>query len=128
MKNLKTQLLKNATYLLGDSKIQDIVNQALASISMRTTNAHFTSSENSIGKHRCKHFHLMPHHPLPNCLEYSRENSKYDIVSALFGKVRRENKGKELITNWKNVKANKFVQYYMNYLGHLRDKGHSAAY
>lgn len=128
MKKILTNVIKNATYLIGDSKIKDIVTQALSSISSRT----ITARKNPTGKHaigrKCRHYSLMPHHPLPNSIEYSRENSNYDVISALFGNVRRENKGSERITNWKNDRANRFVRYYMNYLGHLRDKGLSTVY
>ena len=128
MKELLTNILKNATYVVGDSKIQDIVNQALASISSKSITFRPSETTAKSQREKCRHYNKMPHHPLPNSVEYTRENSNYEMVSALFGIIRRENKGKENITNWTNYKANRYVRYYMNYLGHLRDKGHASSY
>lgn len=124
---LTAQIVKNAAYLgISDSTLKDMVTTALNSNPGLEIEMQYTAG--SEDKKHCKHYHLMPHHPIPNSIEYSRTQSRFDPICALFGILKRENTGKQYVKNYTNINANRFVKYFMNYLGHLRDRGENRRY
>jgi hypothetical protein len=89
---LTNLLVKNATYLgLSESTIQNMLQLAFESNpGLKIVIKH--KSDKKMGM-KCKHYDRMPHHPLPNCVRYENETSKLDMIGALFGKAKRQDKG-----------------------------------
>lgn len=89
---LTSLLVKNATYLgLSESTIQNMLQLAFESNpGLKLVIKH--KSEDKRGP-KCKHHDKMPHHPLPNCMRYENETSKLDMLGALFGIAKRQDKG-----------------------------------
>jgi len=89
---LTDQLVRNATYLgLSESTIQNMLQLAFESnpglkIVIKQ------KGNKKIGM-KCVNYDRMPHHPLPNCVRYENETSKLDMIGALFGKAKRQDKG-----------------------------------
>lgn len=99
LKDLTSILLDNATYLgLSDSTVQNMLESALESdpgVSIRKP----TYTAETDKDRRCRFYDLMPHHPLPNVSSFINTPSKFGIVSALFGILRREEKGQIKLSN-----------------------------
>jgi len=124
---LTNLLVKNATYLgLSESTIQNMLQLAFESNpGLKIVIKH--KSNKKMGM-KCKHYDRMPHHPLPNCVRYENETSKLDMIGALFGKAKRQDKGVRTMWNGRNIRANRYVEYRLNQIGHYRDRGQNRYY
>jgi hypothetical protein len=89
---LTNLIVKNATYLgLSESTIQNMLQLAFESNpGLKIVIKHKNNKKMGM---KCEHHDRMPHHPLPNCVRYENETSKLDMIGALFGKAKRQDKG-----------------------------------
>lgn len=93
---LTNQLVKNATYLgLSESTIQNMFQPAFESKAGLTIKVN-EPGDGDMGN-KCKYYTQMPHHPLPNCVHYESKTSAFDILGAIFGKLKRLDKGERTI-------------------------------
>lgn len=129
IEKIKAQLIANAAHLgLSDLTLQNMISSALESkpgtqIKECINTGKGNSGSLEVEQKKCKFYHLMPHHPLPSCFDYSRVSSKLDPICALFGVMRREDKGRETIVNSETIcRTNRYVKMYLNQLGHHRDR------
>ena len=88
---LTSQLVKNATYLgLSESTIQNMLQPAFESNpGLKIAINH----QDGAREKKCRYHEMMPHHPLPNCINYENKTSKLDMIGALFGRAKRIDKG-----------------------------------
>jgi hypothetical protein len=87
-----------------------------------------TESSKKKRERKCKHHDKMPHHPLPNCIRYGNKTSAFDLLGAIFGIISRLDKGSRVVWNGRNIRANRYVEYVMNQIGHYRDRGENKYY
>lgn len=76
----------------------------------------------------CKHFEEMPVHLLPNCGSYKGIQNKLNWLSVIFDLPTRFWNQGSVIMSWQNGDANRFIVYYMNTLGWLREEGSNNQY
>ena len=89
---LTNQLVENATYLgLSELTIQNMLKSALES--NPGLKIHMKHKVEALRGKECKYYDLMPHHPLPNCVQFENKSSVFDLIGALFGKEKRMDKG-----------------------------------
>lgn len=126
--NILTNIIvNNATYLgLSELTIQNMLQSAFESKPGLKLYVKHTEDRKKGAK--CKHYELMPHHPLPNCVHYENKTSELDMLGAIFGKAKRLDKGLRTVWNGRNIRANRYVEYIMNQLGHYRDRGQNGYY
>jgi len=66
------KVLKNAAQLqLSELKISDIISRTASDSKRKEVRPLYTSSVKVDDKVRCKFYHEMPYHPLPNASKYS---------------------------------------------------------
>lgn len=122
------KVLKNAAQLqLSELKISDIISRTASDSKRKEVRPLYTSSVKVDDKVRCKFYHEMPYHPLPNASKYSIGKGNHSWLAAIFGTLEGRSNSNEVL-NWRNIYGNRHIKYRFNQLGHLRDRNKSAEY